>query len=618
MTPILRASLISAALLFAAAPALADPAQNGPWHHATSLLGEPKYPEGFAHFDYVNVDAPKGGLVRLDEQGSFDTFNPILPEGEPATGLGLVYETLTETPLDDTNASYGHIAEAWAFPPDYSSTTFRLNPKAKWQDGQAITAEDVIWSFDTSIKLNPNMAQYYADVTKVEETAPGEVTFFFSTTNNRELPTILGQMLVLPKHWWEGKDANGKQRDVSASTLELPMGSGPYKMKAYVAGSSITYERDPNWWGATEPVGIGQYNFDTIRYEYFRDLDVAFEGFKGDQFDYWLENRAARWANSYDFPAAQDGRVIKELFPNSYRDSGLMVGFVPNLRIDKFKDPRVRHALMLAFDFESLNKTLFYGQYERINSYFYGLPFASKGLPTGKELEILDSVKDKLPPEVFTTEYKSPVAGDPAKLRENLRQALELLTAAGYTLNGNQLVDASGKQLTFEILLNGPTIEPVATAWQTNLRSIGIEATIRPVDSAEYINRVRSRDFEMIYSGWSQSMSPGNEQNFFWGSSSADDANSSNYAGIADPGIDALIQKVIFAKDRDELLAASAALDRALLFNYFVIPSYTLRNERVARWDRFSHPDPLPEFSVGFPQVWWYDQAKAAKTGVAQ
>jgi microcin C transport system substrate-binding protein len=618
MTPILRASLLTAALLFTAAPALADPAQNGEWHHATSLLGEPKYPAGFPHFDYVNVDAPKGGLVRLNAFGGFDTFNPMLNEGEPGVGLGLVYESLTETPLDDTNAAYGHIAEAWAYPPDISSTTFRLNPKAKWQDGQPITAEDVIWSFETSIKLDPNTQAYYQDVTKVEETAPGEVTFFFSTTNNRELPNILGQILVLPKHWWEGKDANGKQRDIGASTLELPMGSGPYKMKEYAAGSSITYERDPNYWAAKEPIGIGQNNFDLIRFEYFRDTDVAFEGFKGDQFDWWEENRAARWANSYDFPAATDGRVIKELFPNDYRDEGAMVGFLPNLRIDKFGDPRVRHALMLAFDFESLNKTLFYGQYERINSYFFGLPFASKGLPTGKELEILESVKDRIPPEVFTTEYVSPVGGDPAKVRENLRQALELLTAAGYTLNGNQLVDASGKQLTFEILLNGPTIEPVATAWQTNLRSIGIEATIRPVDQAQYINRVRSRDFEVIYAVMGQSMSPGNEQNYYFSSDTADDENSANYAGIADPGVDALIERVIFAKDRAELEAASAALDRVLLFNYFITPSYALRNQRIARWDRFSHPEPLPEFSVGFPQVWWYDEAKARKTGVAQ
>lgn len=322
--------VLAAALVLTAAPAFADPADNGPWLHATSLTGEPKYPAGFPRFDYVNPDAPKGGLVRLDASGSFDTFNPILPEGEPADGLGLIYEALAERPLDDTNASYGHIAEAWAFPPDISSTTFRINPKAHWQDGQPITAEDVKWSFEQQTRLSPNQQQYYQDVERVEITAPGEVTFFFSTTNNRELPTILGQMVVLPQHWWEGTDANGKARDIGASTMEPPMGSGPYKLKEYVAGSSITYERDPNYWAANEPIGIGQNNFDLIRYEYFRDLDVAFEGFKGDQFDWWSENRAARWANSYDFPAAQDGRVIKELFPQSYANSGLMVGFIPN------------------------------------------------------------------------------------------------------------------------------------------------------------------------------------------------------------------------------------------------------------------------------------------------
>jgi microcin C transport system substrate-binding protein len=616
MTRLLPA--LVAALIFTVAPAVADPADNGPWQHATSLTGEPKYPAGFARFDYVNPDAPKGGLVRLDASGSFDTFNPILPEGEPADGLGLVYETLAERPLDDTNASYGHIAEAWAFPPDISSTTFRINPMARWQDGQPITAEDVKWSFEQQTALNPNQQQYYQDVERVEITAPGEVTFFFSTTNNRELPTILGQMVVLPQHWWEGTDASGKPRNIGASTMEPPMGSGPYRLKEYAAGSSITYERDPDYWAANEPIGIGQNNFDLIRYEYFRDLDVAFEGFKGDQFDWWLELRAARWANSYDFPAVQEGRVIKELFPQSYANSGVMVGFIPNLRLDKFKDARVRRALLEAFDFESLNRTLFYDQYVRVNSYFFGLPFASKGLPQGQELDILNSVKDKVPPEVFTTPYENPVAGEPGLLRANLRKALDLLSAAGYTLSGNTLVDAAGTPFTFEILLNGPTLEGVASAWQTNLRSIGIEASIRTVDSAEYINRVRSRDFDMIYTGWAQSNSPGNEQNFFFGSQAAADANSANYAGIADPGVDALINRVVFAKDRAELEAATAALDRVLLANTFVLPAYTLRNDRVARWDRFSHPEPLPAFSVGFPTIWWYDTAKAEKTGVAQ
>ncbi len=602
----------------AAGPALADPAQNGPWHHATSLLGDPKYPEGFAHYDFVNPDAPKGGLTRLSEMGGFDTFNPLLPVGEPASGLTLVYETLMDRSMDESAAEYGLIADAVAFPPDISSATFRINPKAKWQDGTPVTADDVVWSFQQSIALNPNEANYYHDVSKVEITAPGQVTFFFSTTNNRELPNILGQLTVLPKLWWEGKDASGKQRDITHSTLEPPMGSGPYKLKSFSPGSTITYERDPNYWAQNEPAGIGMNNFDEIRYEYFRDLDVAFEGFKGDQFDWWSENRAKRWATAYDFPAVKDKRVVQELYPQTFADGGIMVGFVPNLRLPKFEDQRVREALNYAFDFETLSRTLFYGQYERINSYFYGIPLASSGLPEGQELEILNSVKDKVPADVFTTPYTNPVSGDPTKLRANLRQALNLLNEAGYKLDGTRLVDASGQQLGFEILLNGPTLEPVATAFQTNLKAIGLDVSIRTVDSAQYVNRVRTRDYDMIYTGWAQSLSPGNEQRYFFGSSSADDPNTQNYAGINDPGVDALIDQVVFAKDRDTLIAATKALDRVLLAHHFVVPSYSLRNDRIAHWDRFSHADKLPAFSIGFPNVWWYDRDKAARTGVAQ
>src|SRR3569832_1678437 len=519
--------------------------------------------------------------------------------------------------FSDASSSFPLIASALAFPPDISSSTFMINAKAKWQDGTAVTPQDVKWSSEELVKVNPDRQQYYQDVSKVAVTAPDQVTFFFSSTNNRELPGILGQIPVLPQHWWESKDASGKQRDIGASTLELPMGSGPYKMASFSAGSSITYQRDPNYWGASEPTEVGQNNFDTLRYEYFRDPDVAFEGFKGDQFDWWSENRAKRWATAYDFPAVKDKKVVQELFPQTYADSGTMVAFIPNLRKDKFKDPRVRHALLYAFDFESLNKTLFYGQYERINSYFYGTPLASSGLPEGKELEYLNALKDKVPPEVFTTPYTNPVAGDPQKLRANLKSALDLLTQAGYRLDGNRLVDANGTQLSFEILLNGPTIEPVATAWQTNLKSIGIDASIRSVDSAEYINRVRSRDFDITYNGRSQSLSAGNEQNFYWGSKAAADPGSSNYAGIADPGNDALINVIIFAKDRDALIAATHALDRVLLANAYVVPSYSNRNDRIAHWDRFGHPDTLPKYSIGFPEIWWYDEAKAAVTGKA-
>jgi len=344
-----------------------------------------------------------------------------------------------------------------------------------------------------------------------------------------------------------------------------------------------------------------------------------FEAFKGDQFDWWLENQAKRWATAYEFPAVKDGRVIRELFPQDYADSGVLVGFVPNLRKEKFQDPLVREALNYAFDFEELNRTLFFGQYERIDSYFYGLAdLRWTGLPQGEELQILESVRDKVPESVFTTEYTNPVGGDPQKLRANLREALKLLGEAGYTLDGNRLVNAAGEQLSFEILLNGPTIEPVAVSFQSNLRSIGIDASIRTVDSSQYINRVRSFDYDVVYTGWGESMSPGNEQRYYFGSVSANEQGSQNYAGIADPGVDALIDKVIFADDRETLEAATRALDRVLMAHHYVVPSDSLRNSRAARWDRFGHPETLPAFSSGFPTIWWWDEEKAAKTGTAR
>ena len=601
--------------LIACSPAMA---QDKVWHHATSLIGEPKYPEGFKQFDYVNPDAPKGGVVRLSEMGGFDTFNPILPEGEPASGLGLVYETLTTSSEDELSTEYGALAEASSFPDDFSSVTFRMNPRAKWQDGQPITADDVVWSFDKTIALNPSQANYYANVTKAEVTAPGEVTFTFDQKGNRELPKIMGQLLVLPQHWWEGTDDKGAKRDIGKGTLELPMGSGPYKLASFSPGRSITYQRDPNYWAMNEGFAVGQNNFDQIKYEFFLDTTAEFEGFKGDEFDWWDENLALRWQGGYDFPAVAEGKVVKELFENAYRSSGIMVGFVPNLRRETFQNEIFREALLYAFDFEELDKLRFFGQYNRINSYFYGIPLASSGLPEGEELDILNSVKDLVPASVFTTEYTNPVSGDQIKLRGNLKTALDLLTGAGYTLSGSQLLDPQGKPVSFEILLNGATIEPIATAFQTNLKRLGINASLRTVDSPQYIERVRSRDFDMIYTGWGQSLSPGNEQRDFWGSASAAQEDSRNYAGIADKGVDALIDKIIYADDRDTLIAATKALDRVLLAHHFVTPTYSLRKSRIARWDRFSHPETLPEYSIGFPGDWWYDEAKAAKTGAAK
>jgi microcin C transport system substrate-binding protein len=610
--------LATALALFSLALPAGAQTPGGVWTSSFVMEGAPKYPEGFAHFDYVNVDAPKAGSVRLGGMGGFDTFNPILPKGEPAGGIGLLYETLLTPSLDEVSAYYGLLAESLQIAPDYGAVTFRMNPRARWHDGEPVTAEDVVWSFGKSIELNPDRAQYYANIEKAEVTAPGEVTFTFNQTGNRELPLILGQLQVFPQHWWEGTDANGKQRDIGQSTLEPPLGSGPYRLASFDAGRTVTYARVEDYWGADHPTQIGQNNFNEYRIEYFLDLTVQFEAFKGDQFDWWNENSARRWATAYDFPAVKEGRIVQELFPQDYASSGIMVGFVPNLRREKFQDQRVREALNYAFNFEELSNTLFYGQYERVDSYFFGLPFRSAGLPEGEELEILESVRDLVPAEVFTETYTNPVGGDPTKLRGNLRTALGLLTEAGYTLEGNRLVDASGQQLSFEILLNGPTIEPVAANLVSNLAQIGVAAAIRTVDSPQYINRLRSFDYDVTYAGWPQSFSPGNEQRYFFGSSSVNEEGSQNYAGIADPGIDALIDKLVVADDRATQEAATKALDRVLLAHHFVVPSYSLRTSRIAHWNRFSHPENLPEFSSGFPTIWWWDEAKATQTGGAR
>ena len=585
------------------------------WVNSFTLEGQAKYGLDYPYFDYVNVDAPKGGTVRLGDLGGFDTFNPILPKGEVAGGIGLLYDTLMTPSQDETNTYYAHLAEALKIAPDYGAVTFRMDADARWHDGEPVTAEDVVWTFEKLIEVNPDRAQYYANITSAEVTAPGEVTFTFDQTDNRELPLILGQLQILPQHWWEGTNADGETRPISESTLEPPLGSGPYRLASFDAGRSITYERVEDYWGADHPTQVGQNNFDEYRIEYFLDLTVMFEAFKGDQFDWWSENQARRWATAYDFPAVEDGRVIQELFPQDYNGSGLMVGFIMNLRRDKFADPLMREALNYAFDFEELSNTLFYGQYERIDSFFFGLPFKSTGLPEGEELEILETVRDQIPEKIFTTPYTNPVSGDPTKLRENLRTALNLFTEAGYTLDGTQMLDPNGQPFTFEILLNGPTIEPVAQNLVTNLAQIGITATIRTVDSPQFINRARSFDYDMIYSGWSQSNSPGNEQRFFFGSSTADQQGAQNYAGVADPAVDALIEKLIVADDRETQEATTKALDRVLLNKHFVIPSYALRTTRSARWDRFSRPEELPEFSSGFPTLWWWDEEKAAKTG---
>ena len=584
-------------------------AEDLTWRYAVTSTGlPPKYKQDFAHFDYVNPTAPKGGSISLSSQDGFDSFNPILDKGEIADGLNNVFEPLMYSSPDEIAGSYGLLAEAVAFPDDISYAKFRLNPAAKWADGEPVTPEDVVFSFEKAKELNPQYQFYYLHVTKAEKTGDREVTFTFDEKNNKELPNIVGELMILPKHWWEGKDASGNQRDIGKTTLEPIMGSGPYKIVEVKPGDHVTFERRDDYWGKDLPVNVGRFNFKSMRYTYYRDRDVEFQAFKGGDIDLWQENRAKRWATEYDFPAFKDGRVLREEFPNEYRATGVMVGFVPNMRREQFKDARIREALNYAFDFEDLSRTIFFNAYKRIDSYFFGTELASKGLPEGKELEILNGLKDKVPASVFTTPYTNPVNGSQDNLRKNLRQALALFRQAGYELkNGKMVNSATGKPFTFEILLNGPIIEVVALPYVKNLKMIGIDATVRSVDSSQFINRMRTRDYDVVYQSWSETLRPGNEQSEYWSSASADREGSKNYAGIKDPAIDALIQKVIYAPDRDALVAAVHALDRVLLANHYVVPSYASSVSRVAYWKKVHPPETLPYYGLGFADTWWAD-----------
>jgi microcin C transport system substrate-binding protein len=600
----LRGGLMLAVAAFSLAlPAMA---QDAPWTNGISVIGELKYPPGFKHFDYVNPDAPKGGTLKLSDLGTFDNLNPVVNKGNIAAGIGMVYETLMKSSLDEAFSSYGLIAESIAYPPDFGWVKFRLNPKAKWADGQPITVEDVLFSFEKTKEHDQTKYFYYKHVKAGTKTGDNEVTFEFDTKGNRELPAIMGQLIIVPKHWWEGTAANGKKRDVSATTLEPVLGSGPYRIKSVNPGNTVVYELRDDYWGKDLNVSLGQDNFRTVTYTFYADRNVEFESFRAGDTDYWAENEAKRWATQYDFAGMKEGKVKRETLPNDGRNTGVMVGFVMNLRREQFKDIRVRKALNYAYDFETLNRTLFFDQYKRVNSFYYGTELASSGLPQGKELEILHEVKDLVPPEVFTEEYKNPVAGDPKIFRENMFKAIQLLKQAGYELKGSKMVDSkTGKQLTIEIMLNSPVVERAVLPYAQNLKRIGINATVRSVDASQYVERSRKRDFDIFYYAWGESLNPGNEQADYWGSQSAKTDGSQNYSGISDPGIDALVKRVVFSTDRDDHIAAVKALDRVLLHHQFVVPSYTTRDSRIAYWDKFDRPKELPYYSTGFPTIWW-------------
>ncbi len=592
-------------------------AEDRLWRHGIALFDDLKYPAEFVHFDYVNPQAPRGGAVRQSASGTYDNFNVVVAglKGDLAAGIDLVFETLLIPSLDEPSAEYGLLAEAASYPPDFSSVTYRLRREARWHDGKPVTPQDVIFSFEAFKQNNPQLSTYYRRVMRAERTGDRDVTFTFAAPFSRELPQIVGQLTILPQHWWTAADASGRRRDVTDTTLEKPLGSGPYRIKESEPGRFVVYERVADHWGRDLNVNVGQNNFAESRFDYFRDLSVEFEAFKAAQFDWRVENTARNWATGYDFPAVRDRRVVLEEFP--IRNVGIMQAFAFNTRRAKFNDPRLRRALNFAFDFEHINNELFYGEYIRIASYFEGTELAARGLPHGRELEFLETLRQQVPPEVFTTPYWNPVSGSNAAARANLLEAMRMLESAGFTVRNLKLVDAATSEpLAVEFLLADPSYEGFALVYKGSLERLGIDVSVRAVGDVEYVNRLRQSDFDIIVASWTESLSPGNEQRDYWGSNAANRPGSHNLVGIRNPAVDALIDRIVSAASRADLVAATKALDRVLLWNHYVVPQWTYGRVRTARWDRFGRPDPMPIYGgAAFPAIWWWDAERAAKLG---
>lgn len=689
MTTPLRA--LSAGLLLLAGLAQAAP------QHALTLYGEPaKYPADFQHFDYVNPDAPKGGTLRLPGLNGFDSLNPFIPKGNAADRIGLIYDSLTYHSPDEPFTEYGLLAQKIEKAADNSFVRFYLNPKARFHDGQPVTAEDVIFTFNALLeKGDPMYRHYYDDVAQVVAEAPLQVRFDFKHNGNRELPLIIGQLQILPRHWWTELDnsqaqsaqpldklaeisvnanqllisakagtealplhdiqlnyqqlvksdrawpatsqlkaADGKltldfpsppseaqvqalrdlpvlpaKRNFAQTSLEAPLGSGPYRISKVTPGSTIRFERVKDWWAQDLPVSRGQFNFDRIDIEYYRDMSVALEAFKAGQFDVNLEYSAKDWATGYESPALQAGLLVKEAFPN-HNPTG-MQGFVFNIRRPVFQDRRVREAIALLFDFEWANKQLFYGAYKRTHSYFENSEMASSGLPDAAQLKLLEPLREQLPPQVFDQAFQLPVSDGSGIIREQSRRAYQLLTEAGFRIEDDKMIDAQGKQLSFEFLNTQANLERVILPFKRNLAELGIDLQIRRVDVSQYINRLRSRDYDMTSYVWPQSNSPGNEQREFWHSSSADNPGSRNLIGLRDPAIDKLVEGLIRADSRQSLITHARALDRALLWGHYVVPNYYVDTWRVAYWKRFGHPARTPLYDYGL-MTWWEERPVGA------
>jgi microcin C transport system substrate-binding protein len=579
--------------------------------HALALYGTPKYKAGFRHFDYVNPDAPKGGWVRMAADAeTFDSLNPFILKGIAADGLNaLVFEPLMRRSADEPATVYGLIADRITVPASRAWTEFHLNPKATFSDGTPVTVDDVIFSFETlKTRGHPFYRIYFAPVAGVQKTGPQTVRFAFKAGDNRELPLIVADMPVLSKGYYT-------RVAFERTSLDAPVGSGPYLVDLVKPGRTITYRRNRQYWGADLPVNRGIYNFDRIIYDYYRDATVALEAFKAGRYDFRLENVAKNWATAYDFPAVKNKQVIKAEIPHGIPTG--MQAFIFNLRKPLFQDIRVRQALSLAFDFEWCNRTLFYGTYKRNLSYFANSELAATGVPTGQELAVLEPFKDQLSQELFQLPFTLPVNNGPDDVRFHLRKAQTLLQEAGFTVVDNRLIDpATGKPVVIELLLSNLSFERVVSAFAANLKRLGITLITRSVDASQYQNRVRQFDFDMIMTVFPQTVSPGNEQRTFWESEFADEPGSQNLIGIKNPVVDKLVAGLVAARDWESLKAHARALDRVLLWQSYVVPNWYLGRFRMAYWNKFGRPDVMPLYATGFPEAWWAKDAVAEKSAL--
>ena len=572
--------------------------------HAIAMHGEPKYPDSFQYVDYANPDAPKGGKIILSSTGSYDSFNPFILKGTAAAGIGNLYETLTTGSSDEAFTEYGLIAKTIEWPDDRSWVAFTIREEAVWHDGKKISPEDVIWTFNTLMeKGHPFYKYYYGDVVEVIQENDNKVRFNFKGNTNLELPLIVGQLPVLPKHYWTNKN-------FEETSMDIPIGSGPYKIKNFDAGRTITYELDSDYWGKNIPIKKGTENFGVIQYEYYKDRSIEREAFKSGDIDLFSENTSKDWATSYDTPAVQNGLIKKELI--EHQNPQGMQGFAFNTRKEIFEDKRVREALSYAFDFEWTNKNLFYNAYKRTNSFFENSELASSGVPSGGELDLLNDYRELLPQKLFKEEYNPPKTDGSGFMRKELQEATKLLQDAGWELQEGKLINKkSGSKFEFELLLVSPAFERIVLPFKDNLAKLGIDVSVRTIDSAQYQNRLDGFDFDMIVSTFSQSLSPGNEQRNFWGSDAAKTNGSRNIIGISNEVIDSLIEKVISAKDREDLIMTTRALDRVLLWNHYVIPQWHISAYRTLYWDIFDKPSVRPKYSLG-TNTWWVDADKAS------